>query len=199
MTDLASVKQLLQNDANTYRLHKPDNCINTALTKMWNNENVVMAMIFFSNNVNCSLLLLTDKNRLIIGNENQTERKGRLFDTTQFDYSSYAYDMTGVDGNKTRCIVRKESGFLGATYYDVIFEGQQQRFTLTFTQQAQANKVMQAVLDNAKRCEKPEPTSAPTSAPASTGNSAIAEIRKMYEDGIIDKAEMLDLIKSLNK
>ena len=198
MKDLFSIKQAVQYEKDYYRFRKIDGCINTALAQLWGNENVVKAMACCVDDSQCYLLLLTDQNRIIRSYETQRERKGRIFDSTDYEHSAYAYDMTGVDSNRSRCVERKVGGFLGTTYYDIIFEGQKTPLTLTVNQQSKMSEVLNAVLNNAKQYGKAEGVSQAASAPVPGGNSAIAEIRKMYEDGLIDKAEMLDLIKSLN-
>lgn len=202
MSDLESVKKSIQNDRNYYKLHEVDKLINCALAQLWGNEDVVKVLIGCTDDSQSFLLLLTNKNRIIRCYETKRTVKVLFFDTIEYEHSAGAYDMAGVDSNKCRLVERKTDGFFGKTFYDVIFDevtnnGYKIKLTFTFNEQSQAQSAMNAIVSNIKTYGKTTDTATATS--SSSAGSAVAEIRKMYEDGIIDKAEMLDLIKALNK
>ena len=204
--DSESIKRSVQSDSQFYNFREFDNCVNAGLARLWNNEDVTHAVVFSFDGNAASILLITNQNRMIVCNESKEEIKGFLIDRTRYNHSVYVYDMTGVDANKTRCVERSSGGFFSRTYYDVVFEGQSNppRLTITCDKKDKAFKIKDLVLSAFSRpaaTASATTVSSPASAapPTSSAASEIAEIRKMYEDGIIDKAEMLDLIKALKK
>lgn len=201
MKDATSIKNSLQSDKQLWNIMQVENCINAGLTKLWNDEDIVKAMVFLKDDTSPNILLITNKSRMVVCNEGKEQVTGLLFDRTRYSHTASVYDITGVDANKSRCIEVKESGFFGRTYYNVVFEGAARAITLSCDNKDKAFAILSAVTKYAAKpasAAASSPATPPVSPASAASNSAIAEIRQMYEDGIIDKAEMLDLIKSLN-
>ena len=199
MRDVASIKKAVQFDKQLYKITQFDTCVNNGLTFLWNDENVVYTFICSIDDDYSYVLLITDKCRLITCSERKVKVNGSLFDRTNISRSSGVDNLMGVDPNKTRCIERKLGGLFGKTLYDIVFEGHAQSSRMiTCDDKDKAFAIKDAVLTIASK--SPSSTQKSGNAhPVTTSTSAITEIRKMYEDGIIDKEEMLDLIKALKK
>ncbi len=165
-------------------------CINAALSALWANEEII-DVFFYKIDEFRYVLFVTDKGRIVQAVEDPTSSYG--------PYVSRALEMIGADANKSRCIETSTGGWFGKTYYCIVFEGQKTPFEIHCEDKNTASAILTSVLQAAKKAAaasapKPAASAAPA---ASSMASAIAEIRKMYEDGLISKEEMLDLIKAL--
>ena len=187
--------------------------LNACLIKLWNDEEIVDVKIFNEKNPNDNssvklvsrMICLTNKCRMIICRE-----ATGLSDFLIFSFASYSNDtevieLKRIDHNKCRVLEHKNTSFFGkpkpAIFGDLILDDKPVFDTVNLKV---LNGVYRAILNNIKKYAQPpkpkkeEPASAKEIAPPPPSNN-VAEIRKLYEDGIITKEEMLDLIKSLAK
>lgn len=197
--DSKHIETLLRNNyKGIWRINNLQGCIGAGLSTLWANEEI-QDVFFYTMDDFRYLLFVTDKARAV----------QVTIESSSYSPSARAYDMTGADANKSRCIEKSTEGWFGKTYYYAIFEGQEKPLpTFVCEDKNTASAILASVLQAARKAAAacaPKPTAptapktptAPAPSTPSSLASAIVEIRKMYEDGLIDKAEMLDLIKSL--
>ena len=181
--------------------------ISFGLAQLWNNEEVVNAYAYHQTDSN-HIALVTDKARLIICNENLTPYNGmNLFKSYNKNYNVDCRDLTYIDKNKSRINSIKEGGFFGNIYYKLIFEcdfhpvtQRLDNFYITVDKKKKKKKIFNMIISASTKYGKPQtvkqtPQQPITQSGAQTSN--IVDIRKLYEDGLITKEEMIDLIKSL--
>lgn len=196
--DSKHIETLLQNNYKwLWKINNLQGCIGAGLSTLWANEEI-QDVFFYTMDDFRYLLFVTDKARAV----------EVTIESSSYSPSAKAYDMTGADANKSRCIEKSTGGWFGKTYYYAVFEGQEKPLTIVCEDKNTASAILTSVLQAARKAAAacaPKPTAptapktptAPAPSASSSLASAIVEIRKMYEDGLIDKAEMLDLIKSL--
>ena len=196
--DSKHIETLLRNNyKGIWRINNLQGCIGAGLSTLWANEEI-QDVFFYTMDDFRYLLFVTDKARAV----------QVTIESSSYSPSARAYDMTGADANKSRCIEKSTEGWFGKTYYYAVFEVQEKPLTIVCEDKNTASAILASVLQAARKAAAacaPKPTAptapktptAPAPSASSSLASAIVEIRKMYEDGLIDKAEMLDLIKSL--
>lgn len=206
MRDVESIKQAIRYQ--TFEFNRLDDCINTGLAELWNNEEIIKVFVCRpEKKKSAHMLFITDKGRLIELTESIASQGMFL---THYSHSAQTVNINGADENKSRVIEHTEGNWRASQYYEVIFEGfAMTKFSLFCDDRNKAFEILKAVLEAAKKFTR-QPAVAPTPKPIPNQTqpgakapkkvvdaSAIAEIRKMYENGLIEKAEMLDLIKAL--
>lgn len=172
---------------------KTKECLNAGLAKLYLKENVVDAFNYLSEYI----YLLTDANRLIICHETEEERKGvNLFGAHDYYHNTEVYDLNSLDKDKTSFnIFKKKSGYcyseitLSINQYGYLYRA------VIYASEKDGEKILNKILKHADKYNKTADKN-----PKDTGsneNSNIKEIRAMYEDGIITKEEMMELLKGI--
>lgn len=194
--------------------NKLNDAINGLLVKLWNDEEITQAFVF-NENLNSKkpvLLALTGK-RLLVSREESKVSDGFILSYTNYYYETEEIELKYVDMNKCRILEQKNESFFGkpkpSVNGNLILDDKN---TLVSVNLQILDAIYKAVTKNikaltAKSAHKTEekdgynPNGGSISKNAgNAGSSAnswnVAEIRKLYEDGIITREEMLDLIKS---
>lgn len=204
MRDAKSIINYLKKKGSIIRAFQPDKMLNAGLTQMFLDEEVVEALADDTGrNVN-TLYLLTNKNRLIITLEDVYESKS-LFKSDEYKHYGYIYDLNKTDFSKSSLNIYKENKIFGNSYDQLIL-----RFTNDngieneVAMMAPLNKGKDLLnqikkhfdkystpLSNKKKVNKNEEKL--------SQNNLVNDIRKLYEDGIITREEMLDLLKEAIK
>lgn len=224
MKSLESVKTALKRYKYLGFIEQLDGCINTGLAQLWGDEQVTEAFASSSDTVpsylkrNAELpsypyvLLVTDKGRYVQTFEFKTVVNGMIFSHAEYRHESDVHDVSWAEPNKTRC-VKRTTGWKGSQqYFDVVFDGILP-VTVTFGTEENAVAFRTAVLNAVKKMEekaakkkeaeqtaaKKKETAEQKAAPKGGSAETVKEIRKMYEDGLIDKAEMMELLKAALK
>ena len=207
MNDVASIKKSLQFDKHLWKLHNVEDCINSCLAQLWGGEGVTNAFVCPVDDSQCYILVLTNKCRIIKTSESKYEVKGFLIDRTNYDYNAVALDVTGIDPNKVRCVEQSSGGWLSKSSYHVIIDGiGTYPIDLNMDDKKKAFAVRDAIVEMANNASKTisnaahssESNAAIKNGATSDKAASIKEFRDMFEQGIITKEEMLELIKSLN-
>lgn len=182
------------------QFHQLDEAINTCLIKLWNDEEIVEAKALNETlySTTPKLIFLTNKRRLFIVSEGSSTTSGFIFDHTTYGHGMNIIELDKVDPNKCRILEIQNTSFFGkpkpAVNGDLILNDKE---VLKMVNLEALNEVYKAILKNIKDyAEKPAEPKPKESAPSSQSGN-VAEIRKMYEDGLITREEMLDLIKSI--
>lgn len=194
-----------------------DDAINECLIKLWNNEEIVDA-IALNENLSLkkpNLIFLTNQCRLFICKEESSTSQGLIFTSTNYHNKIEVIELKKVDLNKCRILEIKNESFFGkpkpSVNGDLIINDERK---LTIVKLVLLDKIYEAIENNIKAyAEKPAlnaqennvdtaNSSSAAAKCANVGSAAdsknsgnVAEIRKLYEDGIITREEMLDLIK----
>ena len=185
--------------------HKPEKLIESMVELLSVKENVV-DFIGLPGCAISTFLLVTDSGKLIGSNITTTVSRGFVFDKTKQDYDIVFLSIDGFRPDSVEVYEEKGAGAFGGTM-DRVYVGFDDG-TLNFL--AKRGKGMECYKKEflakiKKRLPKPEKPAAktpaakkaaPVKAASTEGDaSAIAEIRKMYDDGIISKEEMMELLK----
>lgn len=205
MKDVASIKNALQFDKQLWKISHVEDTINAGLSQLWADEEVNKALACSVDDSQSYILLFTNKSRIIQCYEEKSVVSGFLIDRTVYKHPTYTHDLTYLDPTKVRSVQKSGSGWFSKTYFHVEIDGiGAHPITFVMDDGPKAGEVKNAIISMAKPKAAPSATyTAPSSATTTATNqgtdkaAAIAEIRQMYQDGIIDKDEMLDLIKSL--
>ena len=203
--DVAGIKKFLQFDKQLWKISHVEDTINAGLAQLWADEEVNKALACSVDDNQSYILLFTNKSRVIQCYENKSVVSGFLIDRTVYDHPTYAHDLTYMDPTKVRSVQKSGSGWFSKTYFHVEIDGiGAHPITFVMDDGPKAGEVKNAIISMAKPKAAPSTPSPASTATANTNTvgssdkaAAIAEIRQMYQDGIIDKDEMLDLIKSL--
>ena len=184
--------------------HAVNHILNTCLAKLDKNEDIVDVKIFNEKAAHSSadlpkLVCFTDKCRMIVSSGNY------------YSCNIWVRDLKVIDPNKCRIQGQDNIGFFGnrmpCVYGDLILDGKTCFKTVELTL---LKDVYNAVINNINEYKtKPEVkeisevkelvSSEDKEWVPSTPCDNVAEIRKLYEDGIITREEMIDLIKSIGK
>ncbi len=187
--------------------------INAGLAKLYLDEQVITALGGASVDDCSHIYLLTDKNRLIICYCLSTKYEGlNIF--KDFDYSYYGktIDLNSLDEDRISAGYYKKGLFgkiykvtlsgnnLNDKYLDKTIctelyffkESGEEALKKILAHKKKYSKTKDATA-KAKNEEKPKAEEINKS---TDDNSKIKEIRKLHEDGLISKEEMLDLLKS---
>ena len=160
--------------------------LNRGLSNLYLNEEVVDVFCDDSyRKNNHSTYLLTDKNRLICCYENETT----LFEDI--------FDLNNLNPNTISAKSIDEGGFFGKRFAETIIYSTTLNAngyplaTSIYSSENAATTISKKILNHQKKYSvgkqiNTQNQSQPTE---------ISEIRKLYEDGIISKSEMLELIK----
>ena len=144
------------------------------------------------------MALITSQNRLIECVEKAERYIGmNIFKSREYSYSNNVVELKYVDKEKSRVLKHKASGIFGRVYYSIELEGIT-RFSIYLESESDADTFFRLLCQHLDQYDKKKEKEA-AAAPAAVGTSSakISEIRKLYEDGLITKEEMLDLIKSI--
>ena len=186
-------------------LGNPEDYIESMLSLLYGNESVI-DYIPCPRILPTSLFLITDSGKLLCTEVTTTVTEKALWDKTNYYYSPKCFTLASLCEEKNIVETRKEPGIFGSTKDNVIMFFDEGSIALSL-KKGTGNEVYKAVLAAKKKLmpkpEKPKAT-AKTAAKPSTkkadepknNSDAIKEIRKMYEDGIIEKDEMMELLKA---
>ena len=191
-------------------LGKPEKYIESMLLTLYGNESVI-DYIPCPKILPTSLFLITDSGKLLCTEVTTTITEKMLWDKTDYYYAAKSFTLSSLCEEKTIIETRKDPGIFGSTKDNVIMFFDEGSIALSL-KKGTGNDVYKAVVaakkklisklekakatatrSTAKSSEKPKPEKAEK---ASKESDAIKEIRKMYEDGIIEKAEMMELLKA---
>ena len=191
-------------------LGKPEDYIESMLSLLYGNESVI-DYIPCPRILPTSLFLITDSGNLICTEVTTTVTEKALWDKTDYYYSPRCFGLATLCEEKTILETRKDPGIFGATKDNLIMFFDDGSIALSLKKGA-GNEVYKAVVAAKKKLmtklsktkatatktatkstEKPK---AEKTEKSSSESDAIKEIRKMYEDGIIEKAEMMELLKA---
>ena len=160
--------------------------LNKGLSNLYLNEEVVDVFCDDSRRKNNhSTYLLTDKNRLICCYENETT----LFEDV--------FDLNNLNPSTISAKLIKEDGFFGKTFAETILYSNILKpngypvATSIYSSESPVSAITKKILNHHKKYS----VSKQNDNQNQTQPTAISEIRKLYEDGIISKSEMLELIK----
>ena len=214
MSSCSDVIKVLQ--GSSYELINRNKCIEEALSAVWANETVVAAYAYGYKNTSSSgkwsVALFTDADRMVIGSEVRKQYTGyNIFKTSECSYESRTVELKYVDINKSRVIQRKLSGMFGSKFHVVVLEGLTTE-EIVVDSGTLADGLLQLVREHKEKYDNPptnrvgqasagqtsagQTAASEYSAPSASTGSKISEIRKLYEEGIITREEMLDLLKS---
>lgn len=196
--------------------HNLESEINKIVTYMPNDAEVDDAFCFRNGTLQFCVLAFSNGDVTLLKETQSSVTHERSFTFGGFLDSTYSETVYGcnrtdialgkLDDKTTKLVVHeKDVGFFRKKMeydYAEIILGFVKRDTVTFTVQAPvevARYVYNYIVNRMnkfadKLTEKPAAPSEPAKGGASGSN--IAEIRKMYEDGLISREEMLELIKS---
>lgn len=179
--------------------------IESMVNTLRGNENVIDYIAYPKNLIDI-FLLITDNGKILCSNVTETVTEGFIFDKSNFYYGANAFYLTELHEEETLIKDDEKSGFLrpSSDYLTLFFDTGtiQLHVKKKFTQE-----LYKDILNQRKKfMPKPAPakkSKAKDSAPKKEsvpkqdgGAEAIKEIRKMYEDGIITKEEMMELLKA---
>lgn len=195
-----SVKTESGKGTDSVTFNKLNDAINGCLIKLWNDEEIVDAKVFkeHGSTETPNLIFLTNKRRLFISKEKLNVSSGVFFTSTNYYNSLTVMELEYVNLNKCRILEIKNESFFGkpkpSVNGNLILDD---KTVFNAVNLAVLDGVLKAIIDNIKTyAEKPAEPKPKESAPSSQSGN-VAEIRKMYEDGLITREEMLDLIKSI--
>lgn len=195
-----SIKTESGKDTGSVTFNKLNDAINGCLIKLWNDEEIVDAKVFneLGNTETPNVIFLTNKRRLFISKEKLNVSSGVFFTSTNYYNSLTVMELEYVNLNKCRILEIKNESFFGkpkpSVNGNLILDD---KTVFNAVNLAVLDGVFKAIIDNIKTyAEKPAEPKPKESAPSSQSGN-VAEIRKMYEDGLITREEMLDLIKSI--
>jgi len=186
-------------------LGDPIKYIESMTSLLRGNENVIDYIPCPPNLIN-TLFLVTDSKKILFSEVSSEVTKGMLFDKTEHFYASNFYTLTSLHEEETIIETRKGEGIFGAVKDEVIIFFDEGSLALSL-KKGTGKETYKAILDARKKLlpkpEKPKPATK-TAAKSTTkkaeepakDSDAIQNIRKMYEDGIINKAEMMELLKA---
>lgn len=187
------------------RVGKPLDYIDSMISQLRGNENVISYLAFPENLID-TLLLITDSGKLLCSAVTTVTTKGAIFDKTEYFYAAGACSLLTLHDSETLIREEKDPGFFGATYDTITMFFDDGNLTIKVkkkTGQAEYNRILAA-----KKKLMPKKPKATSSAPKEAAEpkaadprdgamaKTIKEIRSMHEDGLITKEEMLDLIKA---
>ncbi len=208
MRTAEKVEKYLQSKGRTGYKVTAVKCLTTML---WNNENIVDAAVVnanyvenYDNETAPILVCFTDKNRMLISRETKKLNHGFIFTTPTYYYSEEAIELKYVAAEKCRILEYVNTTLFGkpkpAVDGDLIVDDKEIIVNAQLKGLKTVYKALMSSIEDSKFKEKKKDGGKTLSSPppaSPTGN--VAEIRKLYEDGIITKEEMIDLIKSLAK
>jgi hypothetical protein len=189
----------------SYDVGKPEDYIGSMLGMLRGNENVISYIMPEKGDIKV-LLLVTDSGKLLFTNVSTSIRKGMLWDHTDYHYESGYVELLTLHEEETLLREDKKPGFLGETFDSLILYFDDKHLCLELPLK-QGNDVYKEILSARKKL-LPKKVETPKKASTSKkkevkeekaqddGASAIREIRKMYEDELITKEEMMELLKA---
>ena len=188
---------------------KPNQMVETMLLWLDKDENVVDYI--FDDYLIKALFLITDKYRLIGTNITTTTTSGVIFDRSTQEFEVVTINMLGFREKETDISLEKGAGFFATAMDRITVCFDDGSFTFLAKKGKGEEVYRTRILNKLKRyikkasaeMEKAEKPTAKTSATKTakssskegTGGEAIREIRKMHEDGLITKEEMMELLK----
>ena len=191
-------------------LGKPEDYIESMLSLLYGNESVI-DYIPCPRILPTSLFLITDSGKLLCTEVTTTVTEKALWDKTDYFYAPKVFTLTSLCEEKTIVETRKEPGIFGSTKDNVIMFFDEGSIALSL-KKGTGNEVYKAILAAKKKTMPKPPKAKPSTSKTASKSSdkpspekvekpssesdAIKEIRKMYEDGIIEKAEMMELLKA---
>lgn len=117
--------------------------------------------------------------------------------------SVWVSDLTNIDLNKCRVVGQASTGFFGspmpAVYGDLILNDKTYFKTVDLTLLKDVFNAIKNNINEYKTKPAKEELTATKELYVSMHTENVAEIRKLYEDGIISREEMIELIKSIGK
>lgn len=182
-----------------YRWHfyDIDQALNGIFLQLWNNEEIVNVEIF--NDVKDMQSLYSPQSVMIL-----LTSSNRMFICRQVTYPAIGYgcvysDLNNIDVNKCRILEVENRTLFGkikpSTYGQLILNDSRTFQCILLTV---LPKLYDAIIKHINEYKVEKAIRVTTvEDPNAKSSSSISEIRKLYEDGIISKEEMLDLIKSV--
>lgn len=177
-------------------LHDKNRCLNPVLAALTLSENIVdIIPSGISPSGHASIYLLSDKN-MVYRCEEDTVPQG-LFAEANYYYYTFSESLNNF--KKEDCVFNtyKQDTYPYLSYDMVVYKTVQ-----IIVEEGQGKKVLEQLEKHSKKYaqkeEKPKITVEVVAKekPSKKTKSKIEEIRALYEDGIITKEEMLDLIKN---
>ena len=191
-------------------LGKPEKYIDSMLSQLHANESVI-DYIPCPKILPTSLFLITDSGKLICAEVSTTVTEKMLWDKTNYYYDSKCFTLASLREEETIIETRKGEGFFSAAKDNVIMLFAEGSISLEL-KKGTGNEIYKAILAAKKKTMPKPPKAKPSTSKTASKSSdkpspekvekpssesdAIKEIRKMYEDGIIEKAEMMELLKA---
>ena len=183
--------------------------IEGGLTKLWNDEEIVEVELYtiradqYTDTAQPGLVFLTNKCRMIICQEDFCVSSGHIFTFTNYYSSIKIVELEYVDINKCRILEIKRESLFGKpkpSLYGQLILDDKSAFSGVL-ELSVLGKMYDSIMKNIKgfRDSKTESEETRNESEVVVTNSSqnnIAQIRKLYEDNIITKEEMLELIKS---
>lgn len=184
-------------------LGDPIKYIDSLMLYLWESENVI-DYIPCPPNFITTLFLITDSGKLLFSEVATTVTPGAIFDKTEIVYSPSNYMLATLNEQESFVETYKERRLFGETW-DIVrlfFDGGS--FDLKLKKgdgQAVYKAFIAAKKKHMPKTTKPKATTKTkekSKAPDTqgVGSGEIESIRKMYEDGLITKEEMMELIKA---
>ncbi len=181
-------------------LGDPIKYIESMIKNLRGNENVIDYIPCPPNYIT-TLFLVTDSGKLLFSEVITTVTPGVIFDKTEITYDPRFYLLSSLREEETLIETLKEDKLFGTTWDNIIMYFDEGSLDLK-VKKGEGKGVYKSILTARKKLmpkpDKPKPTKAKTKAPEaqSNGSDAIESIRKMYEDGLITKEEMMELLKA---
>lgn len=189
---------------------KPEDLIESMVNLLRGNENVIDYII--DDYYIKAIYLITDSYKILAANRTTTTTTGAIFDKTTQYFDPMAINLLGFREEET--LIRQEKGqgiFGGAmdrvhVYFndgEITFLAKKGKGNEVYHNMvlqklkkyiAKAEKESQKAAEAAPKKPAAKKTTAKSEATAD-GGEAIREIRKMYDDGIITKEELMELLK----
>ena len=173
------------------------NCLEPVLSNLQIKENIVdLINTDVPANIDTSIYLLSDNNMLYRCNEQAFTSDG-IFSTPKYDY--YVFKTSLNNFKKEDCVLNtyKLNTYPYTTYDAIEYNG-----VGILVKEGYGEKVIKQLESHSKKYAQVEKAPKVTvevvtkEKPSKKEKSKIEEIRTLYEDGIITKEEMLDLIKN---
>ena len=208
MTDAKSIIKKLKEGGYTSVVHL-EKAINAALAGLYLGEQVVNA---FSDELTRAevheVYLLTDKNRLAVCRETMLPSE-KIFKLNDYYYDAFWFFLDGLDLSTSSAAIYKEKGLFGTKFGKITLNNgaeiccpEKAVESRLQTLSKHAKKYSETAKKETSKPKTKKTTSKPVDLvkdemekSASANESVIKEIRKLYEDGIITKEELMELIK----
>lgn len=178
---------------NACLIYNIDGALNSILVKLWNDEEIIDIDVFYelNNDLSPFMIFLTNRNRMITCK----------WDSRDYDVADVR-ELNNIDVNKCRLLEVENVTLFSRkakppVYGQLVLDDRNVfgQIKLEFLRD-----IYNTIINHINKYKSEKVLKVlPVQETNSKESSNVKEIRRLYEDGIISKEEMLDLIKSIVK